>query len=694
MVKQLSIVIKGLTILFLLALGVAGTLYFLVSPERFRPEIIAQFQRQTGLQLDIAGDLTLAVRPRVAFILRDIRMRNPEVPREMASAPEVTLNVNPLRLLQGELVVEALQIDDLHMNWHTDENGASNWRSASGDRGPDESSAALVSRIPVVTLRNASLDIQNLAAPYQATIRRLEVTARDVNVVNLPFPLEATFDWLDPASGEPLPVRFLSRNRVGLDRGDIDVGSIELAITPMLVRGDVQMRDISSNPSVTGKLASESFDVASLMRNLRLLPDADPTQPLSVPLTAPHRLMNLQVTFNSDARQLRVSDLQMGLGTMGASGEVTVSYGDSFRPTSVSYELQTTPLDFSPFFVPSVTRSPVPGLVDPVADDPAPSTEAPPGWQIPVRWMRDTTLRGSVAIGSLQVAEVQTGFINVFTNLEDGVLDLDTQPVQVLDGTVQVSVRVDTRPTDGAIDANLLLDRVDVSRLPLPMLTPGAVTGLVSAQARLQTRGYAPNNWPDLMTGSLAFRVGNSAVDIGLLKQVFTAISALAPSGEPIQQWPDVVRLADFNGYALLEQGIGNQQVQVRLDNFDIQGSGGINLAAGTFDYGLQFTVLGDPLLQTIPINNRYQNVPWPVQCAASFDAGLNQLCRPDFAQVRQIFSRPDPAPVLPYPQPRVAPEQLPATSLPLLRNIFPATGETLFDEDALNALPLPPPVP
>ena len=85
-----------------------------------------------------------------------------------------------------------------------------------------------------------------------------------------------------------------------------------------------------------------------------------------------------------------------------------------------------------------------------------------------------------------------------------------------------------------------------------------------------------------------------------------------------------------------------NQQVKVRLDNFDITGTGGISLDQQRFTYDLAFTLLSEPYAQSIPINQRYHNVSWPVQCSAGFEEPVNRFCRPDLAQVRDIFTQLD----------------------------------------------------
>ena len=50
----------------------------------------------------------------------------------------------------------------------------------------------------------------------------------------------------------------------------------------------------------------------------------------------------------------------------------------------------------------------------------------------------------------------------------------------------------------------------------------------------------------DSLSGNSAFSITDNSVDIGVIKQVFTAIAALSPNGEAIQQWPDVIRFSDL----------------------------------------------------------------------------------------------------------------------------------------------------
>lgn len=101
------------------------------------------------------------------------------------------------------------------------------------------------------------------------------------------------------------------------------------------------------------------------------------------------------------------------------------------------------------------------------------------------------------------------------------------------------------------------------------------------------------------------------------------------------------MRFSEMGGYLTFQSGLTeNQELKLRMDNFDISGTGGLDLDAGSFDYNLLFTVLGAPFTQTIPINSLYHDISWPVECSANFSDALNQYCGPDFTQVRQIFTQ------------------------------------------------------
>ena len=140
--------------------------------------------------------------------------------------------------------------------------------------------------------------------------------------------------------------------------------------------------------------------------------------------------------------------------------------------------------------------------------------------------------------------------------------------------------------------------------------------------------------------GATQLQVEDSSVDITMIKEVFTAISVLNPEGNIAAQWPDVVRFTDAELLLMFNDGLAaNQEVSLRLDNLDINGSGGLNLTEGAFDYRMNVTMLDEPATQSIPVQEKYQNIAWPVRCEAEFTDAALQYCRPDLQEVRDVFA-------------------------------------------------------
>src|SRR5690606_30502868 len=69
-----------------------------------------------------------------------------------------------------------------------------------------------------------------------------------------------------------------------------------------------------------------------------------------------------------------------------------------------------------------------------------------------------------------------------------------------------------------------------------------------------------------------------------------------------------------------------------------VSATGGVDLAAESFDYDVVLTVYGEPAPQTIAMAPQYQGIGWPVTCNARFDAPPSQYCGPDFGKVRDLF--------------------------------------------------------
>ncbi|MBT8145912.1 MAG: AsmA-like C-terminal region-containing protein, partial [Gammaproteobacteria bacterium] len=438
----------------------------------------------------------------------------------------------------------------------------------------------------------------------------------------------------------PWPITLSSNNLIDLDAGAIEISDIQLALTPALVQGSVQVQNVLGDASWQAQLTTNTFALNELLDNLLARPEQTTAPQLPGFNVDQPWQTELQLQISGNSSQIELPELIATLGDMRLEMAANVRFANELLPTNVTFDIETNYLDLSPYF----TAEPDSSAQLPADDQSfAPDPEATTVFDlaIPESLWSDRNIQGTLSVDSLFVSGIQFGSMNLFAIVESGVLDMELAPTNVLNGSLSGNVRINSIPTRNEVTLELVTDQIDVADLALPFLSPGAVAGRLNLESRFSGTGSTLGEWLDNFGGTSRFSVTDNSVDVSVIKQTFTTIAALSPTGEPIQRWPDVIRFNQFNGYTIFEDGLDdNQQIRLQLDNFDISGNGGIDLNADSFDYNLLFTVLGPPALQTVPVNEQYHGVAWPVQCAARFDDPINQYCRPDLAQVREIFSQ------------------------------------------------------
>ncbi len=626
-----------------------------VNTERNKSAIREAVLAATGYELTIAGDMSLNFIPSFALVLNDVRLKNPAYPQELASTTAATLKTSLGSILSGNLIVEELSTDDFHINYFVDASGNNIWDvnheaedfgvvdrvsqriensvadelAAQGLEDPNDQISTL--SFERIRISNASIDIQDLSSNTLFNIKNLNLDSRDSNLDGRPFDIDLTFDFLNNGMSEPLPIALSSTIDADINNDSVALSGINFSVTPMLIQGSAQIENFSESVSATGSLRSNDFDIRGLLETLNLAEIDDGFIPASI---NDKPLLAFALNFNASQDELSIPGISANLGDTNIQGNASVRFATDFLPTSIRYDFRSSAIDISPFLSDESEAVAEEGSV-------ASSTTTSAESELPFDILNSMNVIGSVSIESLIANQFQLQDINIFTNVEDGLLDIEIQPIQAYEGSIQGNVRVDARNDEAVVNSRLSFSQVDLTDIVPEISRFNSVTGRLNLEVDYKALGNTTTALMNSVNGSTSFEITENSVDIGVIKQVFTAIAALSPTGEAIQQWPDVMQFNEFSGYILMEEGIKEgQQVKLRMDNFDVTGGGGIDLDAGNFNYDLLFTVLGEPITQTIQINDLYHDVPWPIQCAAAFADDVNQYCGPDFTQVRTIFSQ------------------------------------------------------
>jgi len=666
MIKNVLRVLLALAVL--LVLSIVGLVY-LVNPNQYRSTIELAVFESTGYELIIAGDLDLQFSPYFGLTLSDVRLRNPALPQELASTTQIALRVDPRRLLQRELLIYELRADDFHVNYFTDADARNNWdlqnlatdtnlganATAATPPAPSQTNSASSSTVisdesirtslERILINNASVDIQDLSTGSRYSINNLNLESLNANLNGESFPLSLDFAFLSNGISEPMTIGVRSNAAFDQSAGSLLLTNINFNLTPVLIVGQLAVTGLNDSLRYEGNLESNQFALADFIQSLSPTPsDSD------LPAVSAEPPVVISIAFNGDQEQMSVSRATLSVADTLIQANANIRMATDFEPTSISYELSSNTLDLTPFMTASDAPSETsaseevsPEPVSPRVDNSAQTqtTTAQTDSPLPFELLNSFNLLGSISFESIVLDSLTFNDITVFTNLEDGVLDIESQPISTMDGTLLGNFRLDARGGTGDMSTQFAANQINIGAISPLFSALDSVTGRLNLQSQHTARGTTTSELIDSLNGSSRFTITDNSVNISIIKQVFTAISALSTSGESIQQLPDELSFQELSGYLLLENGIAaNQQVKLRLDNFDVTGTGGIDLGAETFDYDLLFTVLGEPYVQTIQISDRYRDISWPVSCGSSFDDNVTQFCRPDFAEVREIFTQ------------------------------------------------------
>ena len=603
------------------------------NPEPYRAVLQNRVAAATGYELIVAGEIELELLPSARLTLEDARLRNPGLPQELASASLVAFDVDRGDLLRGVLTIRELRVDGFHLNVFVDASGNSIWdveRPAAIDdtAGP---SAGFPARIAA---ENGRLDVQNLANGRRYLLKNLQVIGNHANLRGEAFSGQANFDleWFDSANRRTrsTAVGMIGEIEADAAAGRYAIAELDLNSTPVLLQGGVELSGYPDDPSYRANLTSNEFDARVLLQNLGVLP-ASEQDALAVANGSPDEAWPTSVAFslNGDAGGLSAEAVVDTPARTVIEAGTEIRFASGLLPANVRYEMDIGELDIGALFAAGEDES-VPG---------PPSTPALPRPERPLPDLRNLILSGSIMADALAAGALRVENLTVYTNVEDRVFDVEITPVAAFGGTLSANMRWNA--ATGELAGETHGENLAIAEIA-PLITRfDALSGRLHADGIFSARGRSLGGLLNDLSGDASFVVTENLVNIGLIKQIFTSIAALSPSGEAIQQWPDLIRFSEIGGNLALDGGLGNEHsFDLRMDNFSAAGAGVADLQNGNFNYAVRLTMLGEPLTQTIPVSRNYQDVTWPVTCAARFSDAVSRYCRPDFNAVREIFSR------------------------------------------------------
>ena len=203
--KKVALVV--VIVLVLIVVGLAIIIPMLFNVDRYRPQVAAQIQQETGKPAQI-GRLALTILPEVAIRVDDFSLGNPSgfPTGDFVKAKKIYAVVNPFALLHRKVEITSLELDDLTLDMLENTHGKWNFENPPAKAPPppdppgDSSASFTLGIISKLTVERGQFAAASLLASGVPGPSLMEVHGASIDLRQVDLNAFTTASLREPAS--------------------------------------------------------------------------------------------------------------------------------------------------------------------------------------------------------------------------------------------------------------------------------------------------------------------------------------------------------------------------------------------------------------------------------------------------------------------------------------------------------------
>ena len=581
-VKFLGWMVAAFAALFALA-AVAFFLFF--DANDFREEIGAAVQKATGRELVIEGDVALKVFPWLAVDVGSSELGNAkgfgETPFARFEHAQLSVQLLPL-LFRQEIVVGTIKIDGLVLNLEEDRRGVTNWddllavdsaakkeqATASGDAAVDVASVEFADG----TINYYDAVSNSRYALNNADLRIGPVTGTRENLLVDGLSLKGRLEGV----GE-MPTEFkVSTDSIGIQTAEQVVTLAPLEMTALGMDMSIEPQPFSYADSVqpTAALKIDAFSPRSLMTVFGTEPPetADPV--------ALSRVI-IEATAALKSKTIELTDVLLKLDDTTFRGTLTVP-----RSSAGTYQFNF-----------DADRIDLTRYMEPAADAGAGASGESVPTEIPADLIRPLNARGNLRVTTATLGNMEFENVVLGLNASNGRLRLNPVKAGLLGGSYNGDVRIDAAGKVPVLSVDEKIEGVDLAALAQAMFAQDNITGEITGSFTLTGRGQDMDAVQRSLAGNMAFELSEGSYEgTDIWFELRRARALLKRETPPKPVLPARTRFSSVTATGVVKNGVmQNDDLFAELPFMQLKGSGSVDLAAATVNYGLTARVLERP---------------------------------------------------------------------------------------------------
>lgn len=652
--------IAGIVVGALVALVVIALVYvaLFVDPNDYRDDIERLVQRETGRELDLAGELKLSVFPWLAIETGPARLGDaPGFGDEpFVSIQEARMSVRLWPLLRGKIEAGTVRLVGARIRLITDEQGRNNWDDlgAGGEPQaapePDRPGQMELPTIAGLEIVDSSLYIENRQENTRRSIRNFNLKTGALRS-GRPFDLQTGFVF-DQGDTLSLQVDLAARVTADLERNvhRLDAPQIQLLLTggdfpaegiPVEIRATTIDADVGqethrlsgfgltttwrgegfpdagvpvslSAGELNANLADQSMeltDVAMDVAGARLKGALSGTQILDAPsIRGPLELepvslrewlpklgVALPETRDPEVLQRLSFSGQVALTERSAEvGDIVLKLDDTTAQGSVGVA------DFEDQalrFDLRVDRIDADRYLPPPVEneDGRPDEEGPV--EIPVDMLRELNARGQLEVGEAIFAGLTFSKLRLGVDAAKGQVRFSPIEASMYGGTHRGTIGIDATGKAARVSLDNQVSGVDFAPLFRDLFETDRISGNGTAAIKLAGTGRTTDDLMKTLDGTVSFKVADGAVNgVDLWYEIRRARAVLRRQEVPARSGTPRTEFTALAGSGVMQNGVlKNDDLTVATQYLRIAGTGMVDLPNSELDYRLTAQVLRIP---------------------------------------------------------------------------------------------------
>lgn len=629
--KKLLLLIVAVIVVIV---GAATALVLFVNPNQFKPLIVEQVKKQTGLDLVIEGDIGWQFFPSIGFDIGRTELKNPQgfTSPNMFKVDSVGVDVSVMPLFDKQLQIGNVQLDGAEINLETLKDGRSNLDSlvkaqteevstAEETAGSSQNSASSQPatdaqkwsiNLAGVTINNARLDIEDKKAAtstklYDVQLNVSEFAAEQWTAVSFAakgsnnqqqFAASGSADVklsgdfkqyalrnIEVDASFSDPTNNIESAKLTLETFEFDkTNAMSFSVTGKAADMDIDAKGSAAlivNKAVSN-LAVNDFNLESTLNG-----NALPQSPMTV-------TMQSDIAFDVNNKTLSLVLAKLTANALQFDGDLNVALAEI--PT-VRFSLHSPNIDVDEFLGLEAAQSS--GSSDAASSSEQTTTagnESPAKDVEPdLSALQTLDVAGNVTIDKFKASNARMQDVKADIVINRGLVTLKTFTANLYQGSVSASAQLDGRKTPATYTIKKSIKGVKVQPLLADVTGNDQLEGTGNIDVNAQGKSLTPDGIQKNLVGTAVVRFDDGAVNGINIAHMLRTNYAKVTGGDVTKA--DQVKKTDFTAMTAtlnIDKGnVSTNDLNMQSPALRIRGQGKANYLDQTVDFTISTSVVG-----------------------------------------------------------------------------------------------------